>query len=89
VDEDIVDGNTVDGDTTGNLDKLIRFVRGKVGFKYVHQLTSKDRLYYRQTMAEAGVEMTPGEMDELFDLIIDVVDKFGDDYNLDQLTQWI
>jgi hypothetical protein len=40
-------------------------------------------------MAEAGVEMTPGEMDELFDLIIDVVDKFGDDYNLDQLTQWI
>jgi hypothetical protein len=40
-------------------------------------------------MAEAGVEMTPSEMDELFDLIIDVIDKFGDDYNLDQLTRWI
>mgnify|MGYP003642459607 CR=1 FL=1 len=79
----------MDRDTIGNLDKFIRFVRGQEGFEYVFELTSKDRLYYRQGMAEAGVEMTPSEMDELFDLIIDVIDKFGDDYNLDQLTQWI
>ena len=79
----------MDGDTMGNLDKFIRFVRGQEGFKYVHLLTSKDRLYYRQAMAEEGVEITPGEMDEMFDFIVDVVDKFGDDYNLDQLTRWI
>lgn len=76
-------------DTMGNLDKLVRFVRSQEGFRYIGQLTSKDRLYYRQAMAEAGVEMTPGEMDTLFDLIFDVIDKFGDDYGLDQLTRWI
>ena len=79
----------MDGDTIGNLAKFIQFVRDQEGFEYVYQLTSKDRLHYRQGMAEAGVEMTPSEMDELFDLIINIVDEFGDDYSLDQLTRWI
>jgi hypothetical protein len=60
----------MDKQSQEQLDEFVQYVRKTEGFKTLPTLSKNDRLRFRQRIAEQGVEMTPGEMDDLCDLII-------------------
>jgi len=76
----IGEDNSMDMDEKNlrHMDEFIQYIRETKGFKTLSKLSKNDLLQLRQRIAEEGVELTPGELDELCNMIIYVVDNLED-----------